>query len=151
MRSSCPFRSDFREIDQSTLGMDNEPEHSFENRHSLFTHPPLTNGRRVFLSDRYGQSVYIYDSVTGGLPPRQLQNGAEQNRFIPHQSIVINNRIYTAHSSGLTIWQPNQNWHGQTYSLATGHPTNPTPVGHPIRYGDKLFILCKDRLICRDY
>ena len=132
--------------------MDNEPEHSFENRRALYLHPPLTNGKWSFLSDRYGQSVYTYDSDKGtSLPMRQLQGGAGQNRFIPHQSIVINNRIYTAHSSGLTIWEPNQNWYGQTYPLAMGQPTNPRPVARPIRYGDKLFILCKDRLICRDY
>ena len=132
--------------------MDNEPEHNFENRRALYLHPPLTNGKWSFLSDRYGQSVYTYDSDKGtSLPMRQLQGGAGQNRFIPHQSIVINNRIYTAHLSGLTIWEPNQNWYGQTYPLAMGQSTNPRPVARPIRYGDKLFILCKDRLICRDY
>ena len=132
--------------------MDNEPEHSFEHRQALYLHPPLTNGKWSFLSDRYGQSVYTYDSDKGtSLPMRQLQGGAGQNRFIPHQSIVINNRIYTAHLSGLTIWEPNQNWYGQTYPLAMGQSTNPRPVARPIRYGDKLFILCKDRLICRDY
>ena len=132
--------------------MDNEPEHSFENRRALYLHPPLTNGKWSFLSDRYGQSVYTYDSDKDtSLPMRQLQGGAGQNRFIPHQSIVINNRIYTAHLSGLTIWEPNQNWYGQTYPLAMGRATNPRPVARPIRYGDKLFILCKDRLICRDY
>ena len=134
------------------VDMDSEPEHSFENRRALYLHPPLTNGKWSFLSDRYGRSVYTYDSDKDtSLPMRQLQGGAGQNRFIPHQSIVINNRIYTAHLSGLTIWEPNQNWYGQTYPLAMGQSTNPRPVARPIRYGDKLFILCKDRLICRDY
>ena len=132
--------------------MDNEPEHNFENRRALYLHPPLTNGKRSFLSDRYGQSVYAYDCDKGtSLPMRQLQGGAGQNRFIPHQSIVINNRIYTAHAPGLTVWEPNQNWYGQTYPLALGQSTNPRPIARPIRYGDKLFILCKDRLVCRDY
>ena len=132
--------------------MDSEPQHGFENRRTLFMHPPLTNGHWSFLSDRYGQSVYTYDSDKGtALPMRQLQGGVGQNRFIPHQSIVINNRIYTAHLSGLTIWEPNQNWYGQTYSLAMGQSTNPRPLTRPIRYGDKLFILCEDRLVCRDY
>ena len=132
--------------------MDSEPEHSFENRQALYLHPPLTNGQWSFLSDRYGQSVYTYDSDKGtALPMRQLQGGVGQNRFIPHQSIVINNRIYTAHSSGLTIWALNQNWYGQTYPLAMGQSSNPKPVARPIRYGDKLFILCEDRLICRGF
>ena len=142
-----PNSGQFKAVD-----IDSEPEHSFENRRALYLHPPLTNGKWSFLSDRYGRSVYTYDSDKGtSLPMRQLQGGAGQNRFIPHQSIVINNRIYTAHLSGLTIWEPNQNWYGQTYPLAMGQSTNPRPVARPIRYGDKLFILCKDRLICRDY
>lgn len=150
-RSLAYFNPKSGELSRA-LDMDNEPEHGFEDRHALFTHTPRTNGRRLFLSDRYGQSVYAYDTDRGAsLPMRQLQGGTGQNRFIPHQSIVINNRMYTAHSSGLTIWAPNQNWDGQTHSLAMGHPTNPTPVGPPIRYGGKLFILCKDRLICQDY
>ena len=151
-RSLDRFEPKSGKLSKAREDMDNEPEHSFENRRALYLHPPLTNGRHLFLSDRYGQSVYTYDSDKGtSLPMRQLQGGAGQNRFIPHQSIVINNRIYTAHLSGLTIWEPNQNWYGQTYPLAMGQSTNPRPVARPIRYGDKLFILCKDRLICRDY
>ena len=134
------------------VDMDSEPEHSFENRHTLFIHPPLTNGKRLFLSDIFGQIVYTYDSDRrDSLSKRQLQGGSEQNRFIPHLSIVINNRIYTTHSSGLTIWKPNQNWYGQTYPLAMGQSSNPRPVARPIRYGEKLFILCEDRLVCWDY
>ena len=131
--------------------LDHLPELDFESRLSLFIHPPLTNEKRLFLSDRSGQSVYTYDSNRGPLPIKQLQDGAGRHRFIPHQSIVMNNRIYAAHSSGLTIWELDKNWHAQPHSLAMGQPTNPTPVARPIRYGDKLFILCKDRLICRDY
>ena len=133
------------------VDMDSEPEHGFENRRTLFLHPPVTNGKRLFLSDRYGQSVYTYDSNRGALPPRQLQNGAGQHRFIPHQSIAMNNRIYAAHAAGLTIWEFDRNWHAQTRSLAMGQPTNPTPVARPIGYEGKLFILCKDRLISWDY
>ena len=131
--------------------LDHLPERDFESRQSLFIHPPLTNGKRVFLSDRSGQSVYTYDSNRGPLPIKQLQHGAGKHRFIPHQSIVISNRIYTAHSSGLTVWDLDKNWHAQPHSLAMGQPTNPRPLARPIRYGDKLFILCKDRLISRDY
>ena len=150
MRSLAGFDPQAGQLSK-VVNMDSEPEHSFENRRKLFTHPPLTNGRRLFLSDRYGQNVYIYDSNRGALPIRRLPDGAGQHRFIPHQSIVVNNRIYAAHSAGLTMWEVGQNWHDQTYSLARGHPTNPKPVARPIGYGDKLFILCKDRLISWDY
>ena len=150
MRSLARFDPNSGQLSKA-VDMDSEPEHSFENRRTLFIHPPLTNGKLLFLSDRYGQSVYTYDSDRGPLPIKQLQDGAGKHRFIPHQSIVINNRIYAAHSSGLTIWELDQNWHVQTHSLAMGQSTNPTPVARPIRYGDKLFILCEDRLLCRDY
>ncbi len=134
------------------VDMDSEPENGSGNRRTLFLQPPLTNGKCLFLSDRFGQIVYTYDGDRrDSLPKRQLQGGSEQNRFIPHQSIVINNRIYTTHSAGLTIWKPDQNWSGQTYSLAMGQSTNPRPLTRPIRYGDKLFVLCEDRLVCRDY
>lgn len=150
-RSLAHFNPKSGELSR-VLDMDNEPEHGVEDRHALFTHPPLTNGRRLFLSDRYGQGVYTYDTDKGtSLLMRQLQGGAGQNRFIPHRSIVVNNRIYTAHASGLTIWEPNKNWYGQTYPLARGQSTNPRPIARPIRYGDKLFILCQDRLVCWDY
>ena len=134
------------------VDIDSEPEHSFENRRTLFIHPPLTNGKRVFLSDRSGQSVYTYDSDRGAsLPIRRLPENDSQYQFAPHQSIVVNNRIYSAHSYGLTILPLGQNNADQHRSLAMGQPTNPTPVARPIRYGDKLFILCKDRLLCLNY
>ena len=132
--------------------MDSEPEHGFENRRTLFTHPPLTNGRRLFLADRFGQTLYTYDSDSGAsLPIRRLPENASQYQFAPHRSIVANNRIYSAHAYGLTILPLGQNNADQYQSLATGTTSNPAPVVRPIRYGNKLVILCEDRLISRDF
>ena len=131
--------------------LDNEPKQHLEGRRTLFTHPPLTDGKRLYLSDRYGYVAHTYDSDKGSYPAKRLPNDAGKHRFIPHQSIAVNNRIYSAHSSGLTVWELEQSRHVQTQSLSMGHPTAPAPVARPIRYGDKLFILCEDRLICRDY
>lgn len=150
MRSLARFDLNSGQLSKAA-DLDHLPKRDFQSCLSLFIHPPLTNGKRVFLSDRSGQSVYTYDSDRGALPIRRLPDGAGQHRFIPHQSIVMNNCIYAAHLSGLTMWEPNRNWRGQTYSLAMGQPTNPRPVARPIQYGDKLFILCRDRLLCRDY
>lgn len=130
--------------------MDSEPIQHLEGRRAIFTYPPLTDGKRLYLSDRYGHVVYTYDSSRGSYPAKQLQDNAGKHRFIPHQSIVANNKIYSAHSFGLTVWELEQSRHLQTQPLAMGNPTTPSPVTRPIRYGDKLFILCKDRLICRD-
>ena len=131
--------------------MDSEPSRNLEAWRVLFTHPPLTDGKRLYLSNESGYVAYTYDSNKGSYPAKRLQDDAGKHRFIPHQSIVANNRIYSAHSSGLTVWEFEQFRHMQTQSLAMGHPTTPSPVARPIRYGGKLFILCKDRLLCRDY
>ena len=132
------------------VDMDNEPEHSLEMRRSFFMHPPLTDGKQVFLSDRYGKVVYTYDIKNGSLPEKRLSKNDSRQMFVPHKSIVVSNRIYSAHSSGLTVLEFGLNQNVQYQSLAMGLPTAPSPVARPIRYGDKLFILCKDRLICRD-
>lgn len=131
--------------------MDSEPIQHLEARRALFTHPPLTDGKRLYLSDRYGHVAYTYDSDKGSYPAKQFQDDTGKHRFIPHQSIVVDNRIYSAHSSGLTVWEFDQIHHVQTHSLSMGNPTTPTPVARPIRYGGKLFVLCKDRFICRDH
>ncbi|MCY3743010.1 MAG: hypothetical protein OXH00_18495 [Candidatus Poribacteria bacterium] len=131
--------------------MDSELIQHLEGRRALFTHPPLTDGKRLYLSDRYGHGVYTYDSDKRSYPAKQFQDDTGKHRFIPHQSIVVDNRIYSAHSSGLTVWEFDRIHHVQTHSLSMGNPTTPTPVARPIQYGDKLFVLCKDRFICRDY
>ena len=131
--------------------MDSEPIQNLEAWRALFTHPPLTDGKRLYLSGRYGHVAYTYDIDKGSYPTKRLQDDAGKHKFIPHQSIVVNNRIYSAHSSGLTVWELEQFRHVQTQSLSMGNPTTPSPVARPIRYGDKLFIFCEDRLICRDY
>lgn len=134
------------------MDLDHVQEHNIENRLSLLTHPLLTDGKRLFLSDISGQVVFTYDTERGcSLPNKNVSKNGNQHLFAPHQSIMMNNQIYSAHSYGLTILALGQNNADQHQSLAMGQPTNPTPIARPIRYGDKLFILCKDRLICRDY
>ena len=151
MRSLACFDPNSGQLSKAA-DLDHLPERDFESRLSLFIHPPLTNGKRLFLSDRYGQSVYTYHSDRGAsLLIRRLPENDSRHQFAPHQSIVVSNRIYSAHSYGLTILPLGQNNADQHRSLAMGQSTNPTPVARPIRYGDKLFILCKDRLICRGY
>ncbi|MDE0483511.1 MAG: hypothetical protein OXI67_13100 [Candidatus Poribacteria bacterium] len=134
------------------MDLDHVREHNIENRLSLFAHPPLTDGKQLFLSDISGQVVYTYDTERGvSLPNKNVPKNGNQHLFAPHQSIVVNNRIYSAHSYGLTILGFGQNSADLHQPLAMGQPENPKPVARPIRYENKLFILCKDRLICRDY
>ena len=132
--------------------LDSEPIGNIEARRSLFVHPPLTDGRRrLFLSDRSGHKIHTYDSDVGFLVPRNLPRNEPPHRFVPHQSIVVNNKIYSAHSSGLSIMEFEPGYTVRYRSLAMGLPSAPSPITRPIRYGDKLFILCKDRLLCMDY
>ena len=131
--------------------MDREPIQDLEARCALFTHPPLTGGTLLYLSDRSGYVVYTYDSSKGFLSEKQLPDGPEKHRFIPHQSIIANNRIYSAHRSGLTVMGLELNRSLQTHLLTMTELASPEPVAKPISYGCKLYILCKDRLICRDY
>ena len=131
------------------IDMDNIPERDFEIRRSLFKHPPLTNGRQLFSSDRSGQVIYTYDSESGFMSTKELLNNNRQ-LFAPHLSIIVNNRIFCVTSYGMTVLNIglNQNPRNHPYPLGMGRPTNPTPIARPIYYGNKLFILCKDRLIC---
>ena len=132
------------------IEMDNDPESNFENRQALFTHPPLTDGKRLFMSDRYGKQVYIYDNEDCSSSQKSLPENGVHYMFAPHLSIVVNNRIYSPTSYGLTTLDLTQNYAAGYQSLAMGMPTAPKPIARPIRYGDKLFVLCEDRLLCLD-
>ena len=132
------------------IEMDNDPESNFENRQALFTHPPLTDGKRLFVSDRYGKQIYIYDIEEGYSSKRNLPQNDVRYMFAPHLSIVVNNQIYSPTSYGLTTLDLTRNYTPQHQSLAMGMPTAPKPIARPIRYGDKLFLLCEDRLLCLD-
>ena len=132
------------------IEMDNDPENNFENRQTLFTHPPLTDRKRLFMSNRYGKQIYIYDIEDGYSSERILPQNDVRYMFAPHLSIVVNNRIYSPTSYGLTILDLTQNYTTLYQSLAMGMPTAPKPIARPMRYGDKLFILCEDRLLCLD-
>ena len=114
----------------------------------LFVHPPLTDGQRLFLSNRSGQARYTYLSDVEGDTVFSAERKLSMGLFVPHRSIAVDNRIYSAHSSGLTIQKLEPTYAVSHQSLAMGQPENPVPVAPPIRYADKLFILCEDRLVC---
>ena len=130
--------------------LDQEPPSSLDQRRRLFVHPLLTDGRRLFLSDRYGQIVYTYNSDGGFFSNKSLPKNDIEKRFVPHRSVVVNDRIYSTHAGGLTVLDFELGFSVSHQSLAMGRPTSPSPVVPPIRYADKLFILCSDRLLCMD-
>ena len=121
-------------------------------RRSLFFHPTITDGERLFLSDTFGQLVYTYHSrLNNGTKYNLIAAGNRDPSFVPHCSIMVNNRIYSAHQTGLTVLSPDRNYAVSDHSLAMEWTDNPLPIAPPIRYGNKLFVLSNDRLVCLDY
>jgi len=110
---------------------------------TILTHPPLTNGHYLIFSDRYSEKMYLYMNEV--IDSRALSSD-ERGKLVPHQSIVIGNRIYSASRYGLTIFDL-MSKRSNTRSLTQiGH--RPRPITRPVRYADRLFILCEDRLVC---
>ena len=130
--------------------LDYEPLSSLDQRRRLFVYPLLTDGRRLFLSDRYGQKVYTYDSDGNFFSNKSLPKNDIEKRFVPHRSVVANDQIYSTHAGGLTVFDFELGFSASHQSLAMGRPRSPSPVAPPIRYADKLFVLCSDRLLCTD-
>jgi len=110
---------------------------------SILNHPPLTNGNHLVFSDRFGEKIYLY--VNEIVDSHELSSD-EIGRLVPHQSIAIGNRIYSASRYGLTIFELTSK-RSNTRSL-THIGTRPRPIARPIRYADRLFVLCEDRLVC---
>ena len=121
-----------------------------DRRCSFYIHPTLTNGESLFVADNTGQPFYPNQgkqNILGNLNT----NGSYQHSLVPHRSVVVNNRIYSAHQTGLSIYSQDQYNAGPVRSLAVGWIQNPLPIAPPIQYGNKLFILCQDTLVCLDY
>lgn len=131
------------------LGTDSD----LDRRLSLFLHPTLTDGERLFFSDTSGQTVNTYYHSRRYSPTqnRLTPAGNDQPVFVPHRSVLVNNRVYSAHPAGLTVFSPDQSYTVSGQSLTMGRADNPVPVVPPIRYGNKLFVLCRDRLVCLNY
>ena len=120
-----------------------------DRRLSFYIHPMLTDGERLFVADRYGRPFYKHQgqqNILGNLNT----NGSDQYSLVPHRSVVVNNRIYSAHSTGLSVYSQDQYELFPDRSLAMGWADNPLPIAPPIQYGSKLFVLCQDRLVCLD-
>ena len=128
--------------------LDWESPNTLDQRRSLFIHPPLTDEKRLFLADRLAETVYTYHSEHRYGEKRPLRKDNRQPLFIPHRSVVVGNQIYSARSRGLTVIDINRNYTPAYQSLAVGRSSDPSPVAPPIRYGDKLFILCEEQLVC---
>lgn len=139
-----PVSDDFSKI------VDMDTDDDLDRRLSLYIHPTLTDGEKLFVADRFGRPFYTYQNhqnILGNLNAK----GNQQHLLVPHRSVVVNNRIYSAHETGLSVFSPDQNYAVSGRSLAIGGWTgNPLPIAPPIRYGNKLFVLCNDRLVCLD-
>lgn len=117
---------------------------NLEGYQSVLIRSPLTNGSQLFLSDQFGKIMYVY---TDGILESHNLTSKSRGRFVPHRSIVVNDQIYSASRWGLTVFSV-RSGESRPISLARGGFSNPSPIAPPIRYGDKLFVLCEDRLVC---
>ncbi|RKU25047.1 hypothetical protein C6497_16875 [Candidatus Poribacteria bacterium] len=131
---------------------DLESDQDFKRRRSLFFHPTLADGERIFLSDSYGETVYTYYINKRRMILNRLTvNGPYKPVFAPHRSVVMNNRIFSAHQFGFTILDLNLDYQVSHQSLAMGQNNNPFPLSPPIQYGQNLFLLCRERVVCLNY
>ena len=128
---------------------DFDTDTDIDRRRILFIHPPLTDGEKLFLADRFGEIVHTYNSHHNLLTNNELSaEGNRQYEFIPQRSVVVNKKIYSAHQTGLTILNLGPPLFVSYQSLAMGRNDNPMSVAPPIWYGGNLFVLCEDRLVC---
>ena len=128
---------------------DFDTDNDLDRHRSRFIHPPLTDGEKLFLADTFGETVHTYNSHHNSFTRNTLSiKGNLQHVFIPQRSVVVGEKIYSVHQTGLSIL--NLGYHFfVSYSPLTVMPNdNPMPVAPPIWYGEKLFVLCEDRLIC---
>lgn len=141
------------ESDELSSVADLDTDNDLNRRISLFFHPTLTDGEKLFLADRFGRTVYTYHHRYQNFwrSKELTASGSNQPVFVPHRSIVVNNRIYAAHPAGLTVLNIDQNYVASYQSLTMGQNDSPVPVAPPIRYGGNLFVLCKDRIVCLTY
>ena len=134
----------------TAMDLDIEPIDSIGARVALYKHPPVTDRRLLFLTDKFKQTLYIYDTDRDSNYTRDLQSDGD-SRFVPHLSTAANNKIYSAHSYGLTVIEPTRNYNIRHDVLVSGTSTTPRPVTRPIQYSNKLFVLCKEHLVCLNY
>ena len=133
------------------MDMDTVPKDDIQDHVSLYRYPPVTDGKRLFLIDRFAHNLYVYDTEESANYTRELKYGESRGRFVPHLSTVANNRIYSAHSSGLTVIRLTQNFSIKHDVLMSGTPKTPRPVTRPIQFSNKLFVLCQEHLVCLNY
>ena len=136
--------------DKTSVVVDFDKDHDLHGRLSYYPHPTLTDGKKLFVADNSGKPIYIShtnQNILGNLNT----NGSDQHLLITYRSIVVNNCVYSVHQSGLSVYSQDQYTAVSGLVLAMGWKNNPFPIAPPIQFGNKLIILCQDRLVCLDY
>lgn len=130
---------------------DKDLNKDLDRRHSLFIHPLLTDGERLFLADIPGETVHTYNIHRASFTKDELPtDGDRQLEFTPQRSVVVGEKIYSGRPAGLTILNLGHHFAVSYDALAMGRNDIPMVVAPPIWYGGNLFVLCKDRLVCRE-
>ena len=105
-------------------------------------YPPLGLGSYATLSNFYHSTLIRWM----GIKAQSARLGT--HRFIPHQSVVVGQRILSLSESGLyRLDLPS----GATsvMSLTRKPDDKPVPIASPAVYANKLLVWCEDRLLCQ--
>lgn len=138
------------ELDKTLVVVNFDNDHDLEGRLSYYTHPTLTDGKKLFVADNSGKPIEI-PPTDQNILGKLNTNGSDQHILITYRSIVVDNSVYSAHENGLSVYSQDQNTVVSGRSLAMNWPDRPLTIAPPTQYGNKLFILCQDRLVCLDY
>ncbi len=133
--------------DKTSIVVNFDNDHDLHGRLSYYTHPTLTDGKKLFVADNSGKPIYI-SQTDQNILGKLNTNGSNQHLLITYRSVVVNNCVYSVHTNGLSVYSQDQNTVVSGRGLAMGWENNPFPIAPPIQYGNKLFILCQDRLVC---
>ena len=136
--------------DKTSVVVNFDNDQDLDGRLSFYIHPTLTDGKKLFVADNSGKPIDI-SQTDQNILGKLNTNGNDQHLLITYRSVVVNNCVYSVHATGLSVYSQDQNTVVSGRSLAMNWPHRPFPNAPPIQYGNKLFILCQDRLVCLDY
>lgn len=118
-----------------------EKVHNIPGFEKILNFPLLTNNSNIIVPSISGALIYI--SSGGILRPHQIRKG---KFFLPY-SISVGKRIYSVSKAGISLFDIG-GLGDEVLRLTQTMGDNPLPISPPAVYGNKMFILCRDRLIC---
>lgn len=122
----------------------------------ILTAPPLSDGTRLILSDRFGKELYLYTVSSyphdSGIQLRRLPSD-EKDMVTQHSSVIVacasfisDRSIYAISQFGITNYNLDNNTSSTQPLLVEGRRDK--PISAPICFGNKLFVLGQKDVFC---